>query len=66
MSAIKVQENGAKYCHFPRGEEHGYDSNYFNGLLSEKLVLSHTKRGNKWTWEKLPGTLHILKTPTVL
>ncbi|WP_339060078.1 phage terminase large subunit family protein [Tepidibacillus marianensis] len=55
MSSIKVQEKGAKYCHFPRGEDRGYDSNYFNGLLSERLVLSHTKIGSKWTWEKLPG-----------
>lgn len=55
MSAVKVQEKGAKYCHFPRGEERGYDANYFNGLLSEKLVLSQTKRGSKWSWEKLPG-----------
>lgn len=55
MSSIKVQEAGAKYCHFPRGEEHGYDSSFFSGLLSEKLVLSQTKRGSKWSWEKLPG-----------
>jgi Phage terminase large subunit (GpA). len=55
MSSLKVQEKGPKYCHFPRGEDRGYDSNYFNGLLSEKLVLTHTKRGSKWMWEKLPG-----------
>jgi phage terminase large subunit GpA-like protein len=55
MSSLKVQEKGAKYCHFPKGEERGYDINYFNGLLSEKLVLSRTRSGNHWTWEKLPG-----------
>lgn len=55
MSALKVQEAGPKYCHFPRGEYYGYDSNYFNGLLSEKLELTQTKRGNKWAWVKLPG-----------
>lgn len=55
MSSIKVQENGPKFCHFPRGEERGYDTNYFNGLLSEKLVLTQTKRGKRWSWEKLPG-----------
>lgn len=54
MSGLKVQEPGANYAHFPRGDR-GYDSNYFAGLLSEKLVLSRTARGDRWTWEKLPG-----------
>ena len=31
--------------------EKGYDENYFNGLLSEKV----TYQGGKWKWEKLPG-----------
>lgn len=55
MSALKVQEPGPKYCHFPRGEYYGYDANYFSGLLSEKLVLTQTKRGNTWAWVKIPG-----------
>lgn len=55
MAALKVQEAGPKYCHFPRGESYGYDSNYFNGLLSEKLELTQTRRGNKWAWVKIPG-----------
>ena len=55
MSALKVQEPGPKYCHFPRGEFYGYDLNYFNGLLSEKLVLTQTKRGNVWAWVKIQG-----------
>ena len=55
MSNVRVQEPGAKYCHFPRGESYGYDSYYFNGLLSEKLELTQTKRGNSWAWVKIPG-----------
>lgn len=55
MAALKVQEAGPKYCHFPRGESYGYDSYYFNGLLSEKLELTQTKRGNVWAWVKIPG-----------
>lgn len=55
MSALKVQEPGPKFCHFPRGESYGYDSYYFNGLLSEKLELTQTKRGNRWAWVKIPG-----------
>ena len=55
MSSLKVQEAGPKYCHFPRGESYGYDTYYFNGLLSEKLELTQTKRGNVWAWVKIPG-----------
>ena len=55
MSALKVQEPGPKFCHFPRGDSYGYDAYYFNGLLSEKLELTQTKRGNKWAWVKIPG-----------
>ena len=55
MSNLKVETPGASFCHFPRGEERGYDSFYFNGLLSEKLVLNKTKTGNRWVWEKIPG-----------
>ena len=55
MSALKVQEPGPKYCHFPLDEARGYDNYYFNGLLSEKLELSQTKRGNVWRWVKIPG-----------
>ena len=55
MAALRVQEPGPKYCHFPRGEYYGYDAYYFNGLLSEKLELTQTKRGNVWAWVKIPG-----------
>lgn len=53
MGAIKVQEPGPKYCHFPRGR--GYDEGYFAGLLSERLVLSNGATGSRWRWEKIPG-----------
>ena len=55
MSALKVQEPGPKYCHFPLDESRGYDTYYFSGLLSEKLELTQTKRGNVWRWVKIPG-----------
>ena len=55
MANLKVQEPGVKYCHFNRHPDAGYDRNYFNGLLSEKMVLTHTSRGECWKWEKLPG-----------
>lgn len=55
MSSVKVQESGPKFCHFSRHEDAGYDLNYFNGLLSEKLEFTQTKRGNRWQWVKLQG-----------
>lgn len=55
MGALKVKEAGAKFCHFPRNEEAGYDLAYFNGLLSEKMVLTRTRSGTHWAWEKLAG-----------
>ena len=55
MSSLKVEEPGPKYMHFSADPDAGYDMNYFNGLLSEKMVLAHTSRGDVWRWEKIPG-----------
>lgn len=55
MSSVKVQEAGPKFCHFSRHEDAGYDMNFFNGLLSEKLEFVQTRRGNHWQWVKLKG-----------
>ena len=55
MGSIKVQEAGPKFCHFPKGEERGYDMIYFNGLLSEKLVMKTERGRTRWAWEKLQG-----------
>ena len=55
MSSIQVQEPGPKYCHFPRGENYGYDISYFNGLLSEKMELVQSRYSYTWKWVKLKG-----------
>ena len=55
MGALKVQEPGPKYCHFPKGVDRGYDNAFFNGLLSEKLVMKTERGRTRWAWEKLPG-----------
>ena len=52
---VQIQTPGARYMHFPKGHERGYDVNYFNGLISEKMVKRKTAAGYKWQWEKLPG-----------
>jgi phage terminase large subunit GpA-like protein len=40
MSALTVETQGPRYCHFPRDEERGYDLAYFNGLVSERMTRS--------------------------
>lgn len=55
MGALKVQEPGPKYCHFPKGIERGYDNAFFNGLLSEKLEMKTERGRTRWAWVKLPG-----------
>ena len=55
FGALKVQEPGPKYCHFPKGSERGYDLAFFNGLLSEVLVMKTERGRTRWVWEKLPG-----------
>lgn len=55
MQNLKVQTPGPKYCHFPVNEGRGYDARYFDGLLSEHLVLESSKSSTKWVWQKLPG-----------
>lgn len=55
MAALKVQEPGPKYCHFPREADRGYDERYFNGLLSETEVPKTTNGRTYWVWEVIPG-----------
>ena len=55
MGALKVQEAGPKYCHFPKGVDRGSDNAFFTGLLSEKLVMKSERGRTRWAWVKLPG-----------
>lgn len=52
MDNLKVEQKGAKYCHFPRRDD--YSSAYFHGLLSEHLVYEQGKK-QPWQWKKIPG-----------
>ena len=61
MNNIRVQEPGPKYCHFPLDDSRGYDSRYFEGLLSEKLVQKTVNGRTKWAWEKIAE--HIRNEP---
>lgn len=49
---LKVAEEGADYCHWPRNAESGYDHGYFVGLTSEQKVVTTTNKGKKVEWVK--------------
>lgn len=55
MNNIQVQEPGARYCHFPKAENLGYDSTYFNGLISEKLEMKTDRGRTRWVWRVMLG-----------
>ena len=61
MNNIRVQEPGPKYCHFPLDNNRGYDSRYFEGLLSEKMVRKTVNGRTKLAWEKIAE--HIRNEP---
>ena len=52
MSALTVRTPGARFCHFPAEPARGYDAAFFNGLASERMVLTPS---GKWQWQVLPG-----------
>lgn len=47
-----VETPGAKYMHFPREQQKGYDLEYFRGLISEKQVIHRRGGQNYIVWEK--------------
>lgn len=51
FDALKIQEPGEMFCHFPSNADAGYNERYFNGLLSEVEVI----RNNKVHWVVIPG-----------
>lgn len=52
MSALTVEAEGPRFCHFPRGAERGYDAAFFAGLVSERMTMDASGR---WRWQKIPG-----------
>jgi len=48
ISRLKIEKEGPKYCHFPKGR--GYNQIYFKGLISERM--EHKKSGGtyKTSW----------------
>lgn len=55
MNNLRVQSFGAKYCHFPKESDKGYDLKFFNGLLSEKEVIKTENGRKRRAWVVLLG-----------
>ena len=59
FSRLKTEERGAGFCHFPldaKNGHRGYDSVYFKGLLSERMVVKRVRGRDTLTWEpRSPG-----------
>lgn len=55
VSRLKVEFEGAGYCHFPIEVAKGYDEMYFKGLTSERRVIKYYKGRPKVEWVKRAG-----------
>ena len=55
MNNLRVKKAGARYCHFPIESSKGYNNDYFDGLLSERLVRKRSKGKYTWGWEVIKG-----------
>lgn len=71
-SGLKRENEETHRYHFPKNEGKGYDSNFFNGLLSETMVSKITAKGVVWAWKKLVGiigtrrlTAEIMRMPHI-
>lgn len=47
---LAVKYPGPGYCHFPKGEELGYDEIYFRGLTAEKRIITYKKGHATYAW----------------
>ena len=64
FSRLKIDQKGAGYCHFPldtKKAHRGYDSVYFKGLLSERMVVKRVRGRETITWE--PRSPNIRNEP---
>lgn len=53
MYEAGVEEPGPNYMHFPKDYRRGYDHEYFNGLISEQMVVHRRGGQSVVAWEKV-------------
>lgn len=52
MHRLRLEDEGAGYCHFPRESDRGYDEEYFKGLLAERQVYEYRGGRTVVKWVK--------------
>jgi phage terminase large subunit GpA-like protein len=52
---LTIEEPGPGYCHFPDGNERGYDKAYYRGLTCEKQITKKVNGILKKVWVKPSG-----------
>ncbi len=55
ISNLKIESEGAGYCHFPSEYDKGYGVDYFKGITSEYLVVTMVNGIPKAKWVKKNG-----------
>ncbi len=55
FSRLQAEKGEPGYCHFPKDSKSGYDSVYFKGLLSERMIMKRRSGRDTIDWEKKPG-----------
>ncbi len=55
ISNLKIESEGAGYCHFPSEYDKGYGVDYFKGITSEHLVVTMVNGIPKAKWVKKNG-----------
>lgn len=53
FARLRIEDEGAGYCHFPREGDKGYDEEFFKGLLSEKVQFKYVNGQTKTEWKKV-------------
>ena len=55
VSNLKIENEGAGYCHFPSDYDKGYGVDYFKGITSESLIVTMVNGIPKAKWIKKSG-----------
>ena len=55
VSNLKIESQGAGYCHFPSDYDKGYGVDYFKGITSESLIVTMVNGIPKAKWIKKSG-----------
>lgn len=55
ISNLKIESEGAGYCHFPTEFDRGYGVDFFKGITSESMVITEVNGVPRAKWVKKSG-----------